>query len=212
MTLNFHVNFVSFGQSQGSEFPPLSSLHAKAKLTACWLDLNCIFHFHFLLNRSFKTSVIWLSVFWTWPSAACACVCLDACVCLLKLTQLMSCINIWADPRYLFVQEQHLNVQDNACTEATQLCVHTHPRSIATGSSYSKHSVRSPETLYNRKTVAAPHQGNVRLPTVFRLTSFLISPTFLYKLVLVVGSFSLTRHNQCVVTRVCQHWLLCCIM
>lgn len=56
---------------------------------------------------------------------------------------------------FFFVREQHLNLQDNACAEATQLCVHTLQGPTAAGSAYSKHSSRLPETHWDRKTVAA---------------------------------------------------------
>lgn len=45
------------------------------------------------------------------------------------------------------------------------------PKSISAGSSYSKHSLQSPETLNNRKTVA-PHRGNVNDAAVFRIDIF----------------------------------------
>lgn len=48
---------------------------------------------------------------------------------------------------FFFVREQHLNLQDNACTEATQLCVHTLQGPTAAGSAYSKHGSWLPETL-----------------------------------------------------------------
>lgn len=43
---------------------------------------------------------------------------------------------------FFFVRAQHLSVQDNGCTEATQLCVHTLQGPTAAGSAYSKHGSR----------------------------------------------------------------------
>lgn len=63
------------------------------------------------------------------------------------------------------------------------MCTHT-PRSITTGSSYSKHSLQLPETLYNRKTVAS-HQGKINVPTVFGFTSHFANA--LYKLLVVLS-------------------------
>lgn len=56
---------------------------------------------------------------------------------------------------FFLVRQQHLNRQDNACTEATQLCVHTLQGATAAGSAYSKHGSRRPETRWDRKTLAA---------------------------------------------------------
>lgn len=70
---------------------------------------------------------------------------------------------------FFFVREQHLNLQDNACTEATQLCVHTRQGPTAAGSVYSKHCSRLPEKRWDRKTVAATQDK------CYRASSFLCS-------------------------------------
>lgn len=83
------------------------------------------------------------------------------------------------------------------------MCTHT-PRSITTGSSYSKHSLQLPETLYNRKTVAS-HQGKIYVPTVFGFTAHF--PNSLYKLLVVLSLDEI----QAVSCNVCMSALIDCI-
>jgi len=150
-----------------------------------------------------------MTIFQTWPTVACACVRPCVYVWLVKLTQLMSCINIWADPRYLFCPGTTFESAGQCLLRGyTAVCTYT-TRPTAAGSSHSKHRSQWPETHYNRKT-----------EVVFELTSFLVL-SLLSTLSEKSNSACLVDENtssliepnkQVVVVGFCQHRLSCCII
>lgn len=151
----------------------------------------------------------------------CMCVSTRICMCLVKLTQPMSSKNNWADPKYLFVLEQHLTLQDNACTEATQLCVHSQCGPLLKGHHIPNTAYSGQNTLQQEDSSST--LGNVNVLTVFELTSFVILSSFhTLQEKVTLSMFSEWEHLSCsllkeayehfVVMCLCQHWLPCCIM